>query len=139
MRFKILLFIIFIGCSKDVEVENPINAQNVQKIAQLQEQLNTITSSLQTSLLQNESILSENEELQNQIESIQAQLVSTEGELESSEGQIAALLEQITVLQSTVNVFLLAEAMGLGVQDGNYIEAKKRFGLMEMKFQIGHV
>ena len=133
MRFFILLFIIFIGCSKDVEVENPINAQNVQKIAQLQEQLNTITSSLQASLVQNESILSENEELQGQIESIQAlldsvkgQLVSTEGELESSEGQIAALLEQITVLESTLNVFLLAEAMELGVQDGTYIQVKQR-------------
>tara|TARA_B110001452_G_scaffold181796_1_gene152677 strand:- start:682 stop:1959 length:1278 start_codon:yes stop_codon:yes gene_type:complete len=133
MRFFILLFIIFIGCSKDVEVENPINAQNVQKIAQLQEQLNAITSSLQASLVQNESILSENEELQNQIESIQAQLVSvqaqlvsTEGELESSEGQIAALLEQITVLQSNLNVFLLAEAIQLGVQDGTYIEVKRK-------------
>ena len=91
--------------------------------------MNTITSSLQTSLLQNESILSENEELQNQIESIQAQLVSTEGELESSEGQIAALLEQITVLQSTLNVFLLAEAMELGVQDGTYIEVKRKVWL----------
>ena len=40
----ILLLLIAISCTKEVEVLNPVNAENVKKIAELQSQLSSLTS-----------------------------------------------------------------------------------------------
>ena len=99
----ILLLLIAIGCTKEVEVLNPINAENVKKIAELQSQLSSLTSSLSGLQSQNQNLANERNNLVEQLSSLQSQL-STSAETNTSlESQLSTLQETITSLGSQLS------------------------------------
>ena len=109
----ILLLLIAIGCTKEVEVLNPINAENVKKIAELQTQLSSLTSSLSGLQSQNQNLANERNSLQEQLSSLQSQLSTLEDTNASLESQIESLNIKVAELE-------LAVAIDIGVQDGVY-------------------
>jgi uncharacterized coiled-coil protein SlyX len=123
----ILLLLIAISCTKEVEVLNPINAENVKKIAELQSQLSSLTSSLTGLQSQNQNLTNEKNNLLEQLSSLQSQLSTLEDTNASLESQITALEEtnaslesQIESLKIKVAELGLAVAINVGVQDGVY-------------------
>ena len=109
----ILLLLIAIGCTKEVEVLNPINAENVKKIAELQSQLSSLTSSLSGLQSQNQNLTNERNNLVEQLSSLQSQLSTLEDTNASLESQIESLNIKVAELE-------LAVAINIGVQDGVY-------------------
>lgn len=109
----ILLLLIAISCTKEVEVLNPINAENVKKIAELQSQLSSLTSSLSGLQSQNQNLTNERNSLQEQLTSLQSQLSTLEDTNASLESQIESLKIKVAELG-------LAVAINIGVQDGVY-------------------
>ena len=99
----ILLLLIAIGCTKEVEVLNPINAENVKKIAELQTQLSSLTSSLSGLQSQNQNLTNERNNLEEQLSSLQSQLSTLEDTNASLESQLSALQETITSLGSQLS------------------------------------
>jgi cell division protein FtsB len=123
----ILLLLIAISCTKEVEVLNPINAENVKKIAELQSQLSSLTSSLSGLQSQNQNLTNERNNLVEQLSSLQSQLSTLEDTNTSLESQITALEETNTSLESQIEFLKikvaelgLAVAINIGVQDGVY-------------------
>ena len=137
----ILLLLIAISCTKEVEVLNPINAENVKKIAELQSQLSWLTSSLSGLQSQNQNLTNERNSLQEQLNSLQEQLTSLQSQLSTLEGTNASLESQITALEETntslesqieslkikVAELGLAVAINIGVQDGVYTQSEGGF------------
>ena len=109
----ILLLFIAISCTKEVEVLNPINAENVKKIAELQSQLSSLTSSLSGLQSQNQNLTNERNNLVEQLSSLQSQLSTLEDTNASLESQIESLNIKVLELE-------LAVAINVGVQDGVY-------------------
>ena len=109
----ILLLLIAISCTKEVEVLNPINAENVKKIAELQSQLSSLTSSLSGLQSQNQNLTNERNNLVEQLSSLQSQLSTLEDTNTSLESQIESLKIKVAELG-------LAVAFNVGVQDGVY-------------------
>ncbi len=99
----ILLLLIAISCTKEVEVLNPINAENVKKIAELQSQLSSLTSSLSGLQSQNQNLTNERNSLQEQLTSLQSQLSTLEDTNASLESQLSTLQETITSLGSQLS------------------------------------
>lgn len=109
----ILLLFIAISCTKEVEVLNPINAENVKKIAELQSQLSSLTLSLSGLQSQNQNLTNERNSLQEQLTFLQSQLSTLEETNTSLESQIESLKIKVAELG-------LAVAINIGVQDGVY-------------------
>ena len=99
----ILLLLIAIGCTKEVEVLNPINAENVKKIAELQSQLSSLTSSLSGLQSQNQNLANERNNLVEQLSSLESQLSTSEETNTSLESQLSTLQETITSLGSQLS------------------------------------
>ena len=106
-------FILF-TCTTEVEVENPINSENVKRISELETLLANLNSTLSQSENQNQNLLKEVNDLKEQLN----QALSS---IDSSEKTIDSLNIKIEELG-------LAVALSMGVQDGVYIyESEKQY------------
>ena len=113
------LFLLIYACGKDseVKVENPLNYQNVKKIAELEYQLAFINSTLSESGTINQN-------LTKQVDDLQKQLTSTQSLLETSEQTNTSLESQIDSLNVKVADLGLIVWTSLGIQDGIYDKKK---------------
>jgi len=119
------LFLLIYACGKDsevkVEVQNPLNSQNVKKIAELESQLSSLNSSLSESG-------NNNQNLTKQVADLQKQLTSTQSLLETSEQTNTSLESQIDSLNVKVADLGLTVWTSLGIQDGIYSLKDRYYG-----------
>jgi len=109
----ILLLLIAISCTKEVEVLNPVNAENVKKIAELQSQLSSLTSLISGLESQNQNLTNERNNLVEQLSSLQSQLSTLE--------QTNLFLEsEVDSLRIKVAELALLISYEIGVKDGIY-------------------
>ena len=109
----ILLLLIAISCTKEVEVLNPINAENVKKIEELQSQLSSLTSLISGLESQNQDLTNERNNLVEQLSSLQSQL--------SASMEINSTLEaEVDSLRIKVAELELLISYEIGVKDGIY-------------------
>jgi hypothetical protein len=103
----IFLFFVAISCTNEVEVLNPINAENVKKIAELQSQLSLLSSSLSDLQNQNQNLTYERNSLREQVTYLQLEISDLDLTNTSLESQIESLLIKVSQLElDIVNISL---------------------------------
>lgn len=109
----ILLLLVAISCTKEVEVLNPINAENVKKIEELQSQLSSLTSLISGLESQNQDLTNERNNLVEQLSSLQSQLFASMEINSTLEAEVDSLRIKVAELELLISY-------EIGVKDGIY-------------------